>query len=34
MTQAIRERVKAAHSLDGLMDRLVALMASTLASAR
>jgi glycosyltransferase involved in cell wall biosynthesis len=26
MTQYIRERVKAAHSLDGLMDRLVALM--------
>jgi glycosyltransferase involved in cell wall biosynthesis len=28
MVQAIRERVQAAHSLDGLMDRLVALMES------
>jgi glycosyltransferase involved in cell wall biosynthesis len=29
MTSSIRKRVKAAHSLDGLMDRLVTLMAST-----
>jgi len=28
MTQTVRERVRAAHSLDGLMDRLVALMVS------
>ena len=28
MVQAIRERVRTTHSLDGLMDRLAALMAS------
>jgi glycosyltransferase involved in cell wall biosynthesis len=29
MVDAIRQRVQASHSLDGMMDRLVALMAST-----